>query len=257
MTILEKIKLHKKTVVAKAKQEVSLKKLQQSKYYNRKCFSLYDSISKTNGIIAEFKRQSPSKGVISSTSQVVDVVKGYEKAGVAAISVLTDTHFFGGTNADLIAARESVTIPILRKDFIIDTYQIHEAKAIGADAILLIAALLTQEEITIFTALAHDLELAVLFEIYTEKELQLHIPEIQIVGINNRNLNTFEVDFENAIRLSQKLPSKTLKIAESGISNPENIKMLQRKGFDGFLIGENFMKTANPALACHEFIKKI
>jgi len=257
MTILEKIKLHKKTAVAKAKQAVSLKKLQQSKYYNRKCFSLYEYIERGNGVIAEFKRQSPSKGIINDQAKVQDVVLGYKRAGVSAVSVLTDTPFFGGTNQDLIVARESINIPILRKDFIISSYQIHEAKAIGADAILLIAAILTQEEIITFTDLAHYLGLEVLFEIYNEQELRLHIPEIRIVGINNRNLNTFEVDFENAIKLSRKLPKNTLKIAESGISDPNNIKMLRSKGFDGFLIGENFMKTTNPVLACHEFIKKI
>ncbi len=257
MTILDKIKGYKIIEVARNSKKVSIDTLKKSDYYNRECYSLYEFIRKNNGIIAEFKRKSPSKGIINDTAKVEQVVLGYQKSNVSAVSILTDSHFFGGTNVDLIKARKSLQIPILRKDFIISEYQIYEAKAIGADAILLIAAILNKTEVKQFTTLAHRLGLEVLFEVYTETELDLHIPELKIVGINNRNLNTFEVDFDNAIKLSRKLPSDTLKIAESGISNPNNIKMLKNFGFDGFLIGENFMKTSNPALACQEFVKKI
>jgi len=170
---------------------------------------------------------------------------------------LTDTQFFGGTNEDVLTARKVNDIPILRKDFTIDEYQIIEAKSIGANAILLIASVLTKAEIKQFTTLAHNLGLEVLLEIHTNEELDKYIPEISVVGINNRNLKTFEVDFENAIRLAKSLPENTVKIAESGISDYKNINYLRTQGFDGFLIGENFMKTENPGVACSDFIKKI
>ncbi len=257
MTILEKITVHKKKEVEKIKRKKPMEQLKKSVFFNRECYSLYQSIKNTNGIIAEFKRKSPSKGIINDTASIENVVKGYQKAKVAAISILTDSHFFGGADSDLIEAKKHVNIPILRKDFIVNSYQIYQAKAIGADAILLIAAILTSSEIKEFTSLAHNLGMAVLFEVHTQIELEKYIPEIKIVGINNRNLNTFEVDFQNSIKLRNQLPKNTLKIAESGISDPKNIKMLKNHGFDGFLIGENFMKSKNPAIACKEFIQKI
>ena len=210
-----------------------------------------------SGIIAEFKRKSPSKGIINAYADVEKVTIGYMQAGASALSVLTDNNFFGGKNEDLTIARKFNFCPILRKDFTVSEYQIIEAKSIGADAILLIAAVLTKDEIKRFASLAHSLGLEVLLEVHTEQELEKYIPEISLVGINNRNLNTFEVDFENSIRLAQTLPSGVAKVAESGISNPENIIELKQKGFDGFLVGESFMKTAEPEIAAKKFIKMI
>jgi indole-3-glycerol phosphate synthase len=257
MNILEKIVVHKKQEVTANKATVSVEKLEQSPLFSRTCFSLINSIKTRNGIIAEFKRQSPSKGIINSNSQVQDVVLGYQQAGVSGVSVLTDKHFFGGSNQDLIQARTTIKIPILRKDFIISEYQIIEAKSIGADVILLIAAILDKKQIKAFTTLAHSLGLQVLLEVHNQEELDKYISEIKLVGINNRNLKTFEVDFENAISLSKQLPLDTLKIAESGINDYKNILKLKKHQFNGFLIGENFMKTSNPAQACYDFVQQL
>jgi len=259
MNILDTIIAHKKIDVATAKKTVLIKSLEKSNYFSAPKISLKEYILRDDksGIIAEFKRKSPSKGIINENASVENVTTGYSNAGASALSVLTDTHFFGGTNEDVLAARKVNDIPILRKDFTIDEYQIIEAKAIGANAILLIAAVLTKAEIKQFTTLAHNLGLEVLLEIHTNEELDKYIPEISVVGINNRNLKTFEVDFENAIRLAKSLPTNTVKIAESGISDYKSIDYLRTKGFDGFLIGENFMKTDDPALACKDFIEKI
>ena len=259
MTILDTIISRKKNEVVKTKRETSVQTLEKSTYFNDQKISLKEYILNKNrsGIIAEFKRKSPSKGIINDTALVTDVTKGYNFAGASALSVLTDTHFFGGCNDDVITARQTNNIPILRKDFTIDEYQIIEAKSIGANAILLIASVLTKTEIKTFTTLAHSIGLEVLLEIHTEQELEKYNSDISLVGINNRNLNTFEVDFENAIRLAKALPEQTVKIAESGISDYKNIEYLKTHGFDGFLIGENFMKTENPGLACKTFIENI
>ena len=179
------------------------------------------------------------------------------QAGASALSVLTDTHFFGGNNEDLTTARKYNFCPILRKDFVISEYQIIEAKSIGADAILLIASVLSKQEIKQFTDLAHQLGLEVLLEIHSKEEVEKYIPEIRLVGINNRNLKTFEVDFENAIELVNTLPQNVVKIAESGISSFKDIIHLKKHGFDGFLIGENFMKTVNPEITCQKFITQL
>jgi len=259
MNILDTIIAHKKTEVAAAKKIQTIQSLEKSSYFSVPKISLKEYILRDDksGIIAEFKRKSPSKGIINETALVPNVTTGYSNAGASALSVLTDTNFFGGTNEDVLAARQANTIPILRKDFTIDEYQIIEAKSIGANAILLIAAVLTKAEIKRFTTLAHNIGLEVLLEIHTTEELDKYIPEISVVGINNRNLKTFEVDFDNAIRLAKSLPSDTVKIAESGISDYKNIGYLRAQGFDGFLIGENFMKTENPGQACTDFIDKI
>jgi indole-3-glycerol phosphate synthase len=257
MTILEKI-IHSKRLGVKSQQKnIPLKLLEKMPFIHRNCFSLKDSIVEKNGIIAEFKRKSPSKGSINEHSLVENVTKLYEKSGVSGLSVLTDESFFGGSSKDLLQARKHTKIPILRKDFIISEYQIIEAKTLGADVILLIASVLTKTEVKNFTALAHQLGMEVLFEIHTLEELEKHIPEIGLVGINNRNLKTFEVDFENSIKLCQELPKLTLKIAESGISDFKNIIRLKKYGFNGFLIGENFMKTENPGLACQQFVQQL
>jgi indole-3-glycerol phosphate synthase len=257
MTILDKIIAYKQNEVLENQKIKAIKELEKSLYFNKPTKSLKKAIRTKSGIIAEFKRKSPSKGIINDFSKVKSVVLGYEKAGVSGLSILTDFHFFGGTTQDILEARKINSQPILRKDFIISEYQIIEAKAMGADVILLIASVLSKKEIIHFTNFAYNLGLEVLFEVHTQEELDKYIPKINLVGINNRNLKTFEVNFENSIKLSKQLPSDTIKIAESGISDFKNIITLKKHGFEGFLIGENFMKTKNPALACDTFIHNL
>jgi len=259
MKILDEIIAYKRKEVAQKSATHPIKLLEQSLYFQSKCVSLKQYVKRADksGIIAEFKRKSPSKGMINEFADVEKISIGYMQAGASALSVLTDTYFFGGKNEDLTTARKFNFCPILRKDFTVAEYQIIEAKSIGADAILLIAAVLSKEEIKQFTVLAHQLGLEVLLEVHTQEELDKYIPEIKLIGINNRNLKTFEVDFENSIRLAQQLPTDTVKIAESGISNPKNSIELKQHGFDGFLIGEKFMKTASPELECKRFIDNI
>ena len=261
MTILDKIIAFKKTEIAKIKAEVHIKKLVESPNFGREVFSLKKTLLEvgSTGIIAEFKRQSPSKGIINDTATIADVTNGYLDANVAAQSILTDTSFFGGSMADLMEARViNQQKPILRKDFIVDGFQIVEAKAIGADVILLIAACLTSEELKNYGNLATDLGLEVLYEVHTQEDLdKINDLDNKIIGINNRNLNTFEVDLENSIKLSNQIPDSSLKISESGISDPKIIMGLKEYGFQGFLIGETFMKQENPGEACLEFISQI
>lgn len=258
--ILEKIIAHKKQEVEQAKQSTSVKLLEQRPHFSRTPISLKKSLRNddASGIIAEFKRQSPSKGIINNASSVEDVTKGYLKANVSAQSILTDLNFFGGKNEDIEVARTvNSSKPILRKDFIIDEFQIVEAKAIGADVILLIATCLNEKELKRLSDFAYSLGLEVLFEIHTQEDMDKLPANAPIVGINNRNLKTFEVDLEHSIALAKKLPSDSVKISESGISHPETIKMLKKQGFEGFLIGENFMKTNNPSLTCQQFIDQL
>ena len=258
MNILDKIVLDKRREVESKKSLILIDYLKKSPLFMRRTSSLSKSIKKGTGIIAEFKRRSPSKQVINHTSSVIDVVKGYEKAGVSGISVLADTKYFGGALDDLIQARDAVEIPILRKEFIIDLYQIYEAKAFGADAILLIAAVLTVEEIKEFSKLANDLGLEVLLEIHNEEELQKSdLTFVDLVGVNNRNLKTSEVSLENSKYLSKLIPKDKVKISESGISSIKAINELKEYGFQGFLIGENFMKTGDPGMAAIKFLKKL
>ncbi|CAM1352205.1 indole-3-glycerol phosphate synthase TrpC [Tenacibaculum insulae] len=260
MTILDKIIAFKKKEVAKIKAEVPVKKLVESPNFKRTSFSLKKSLLEvgSTGIIAEFKRQSPSKGIINDKATIADVTNGYLDANVAAQSILTDTSFFGGTMADLMEARViNQQTPILRKDFIVDGFQIVEAKAIGADVILLIAACLTKQELKNYGQLATDLGLEVLYEVHNQEDLDKIELDNKIVGINNRNLKTFEVDLEHSIQLASQIPDSCLKVSESGISDPRIITGLKEYGFQGFLIGENFMKTDNPGQACKEFIDQI
>ena len=261
MTILDKIIAFKKTEIAKIKAEIPVKKLIESPNFKNETFSLKKSLLQPNstGIIAEFKRQSPSKGIINDQATIADVTNGYLNANVAAQSILTDTSFFGGTMADLMEARViNQQVPILRKDFIVDGFQIVEAKAIGADVILLIAACLTEQELKNYGQLANDLGLEVLYEVHTQEELdKINDLDNKIIGINNRNLKNFEVDLEHSIKLANQIPDTCIKVSESGISDPRIITGLKEHGFQGFLIGENFMKTDNPGLACKEFIDQI
>lgn len=259
MTILNQINENKRFEVSAAVAKVSISELMRYPAYNKPVLSLKKFLRnpEKSGIIAEHKRKSPSKGIINANVQVEEVVKGYENAGASAISVLTDEKYFGGTLSDLEAVSKLVNIPVLRKDFIVDEYQIHEAKAYGAAVILLIAASLTTEEVDRFAKLAHKLGMEVLFEIHNEEELSRISPYVDVVGVNNRDLKTFNVDTNRSIELLTKIPANFVRISESGISNPETVKTLKNEGFEGFLMGENFMKENNPAEACSRFIKLI
>ncbi len=260
MNILDKIIANKKIEVAKFKSEISVEKLVKSPSFKRTPLSLKEALTHkgSTGIIAEFKRQSPSKGIINDKATIQDVTRGYLEANVACQSILTDHMFFGGNVLDLVEARViNSTTPILRKDFIVDGYQIVEAKAIGADVILLIAACLTKEELKNYGKLAEDLGLDVLYEVHNKAELDKIELDNKIIGINNRNLKTFEVDLEHSIELASHIPSNCIRVSESGISDPRIITGLKEYGFQGFLIGENFMKTEDPGFACQEFISQI
>lgn len=260
MTILDKIIERKKTEVAQAKAEVTLEALYSYPLFTRTCYSLRESVLDPNrtGIIAEYKRASPSKGIINAKATVQEVVTGYQNAGASAISVLTDTDFFRGSLADLSQAREVLQIPLLRKEFIIDTYQIAEAKAYGADIILLIAACLTPSEVQAFSQYAKSLGLHVLLEVHNEEELLSNIfDSVDAIGVNNRNLKDFVVSLDHSYDLVHKIPNQFIKVSESGISDPTTINELKKAGFHAFLIGENFMKTANPAQSIQDFVTKI
>jgi indole-3-glycerol phosphate synthase len=260
MNILDRIVIRKKEEVALAKANVPLKKLEQSRYFNRVPYSLTTFLldpSKT-GIIAEFKRSSPSKGLINGSANVAEVTSGYAAAGASALSVLTDKDFFGGSAEDIAVARAANEIPILRKDFIIDPYQIVEAKAMGADVILLIAAILSPKEITDFASLAKSLGLSVLLEVHSLEELKRSITSnIDAIGVNNRNLADFTVNLQNSFDLAKEIPDGVMKVSESAISDPATINDLKKAGFNGFLIGENFMKTDDPAAAMERFVSKL
>jgi indole-3-glycerol phosphate synthase len=254
--ILSEIIANKRFEVDLQKQSISLEQLQNSLETTVKQRSLKEALkSSSSGIIAEFKRRSPSKGWINRKAQAEDIVPGYANAGASAVSILTDEKFFGGNLKDIKDARPLIDIPILRKDFIVDEYQLYQAKIIGADAVLLIAAALKKEELHALAAKAHELGLEVLLEIHSAEELKYINANMDVIGINNRNLGTFFTDVENSFRLAEQLPSDAVLVSESGISDPATVKRLQKAGFKGFLIGENFMKTDNPELALKSFIE--
>ncbi len=259
MNILDKIVADKRMEVDLRKSLIPIKQLEASVLFDRETFSLSHALKKSSsGIIAEHKRRSPSKSVINQNLNVQDVASGYEKAGVCGMSVLTDGKYFGGALDDLLVARASCDLPLLRKEFIIDPYQIIEAKAFGADVILLIAAILSREEIKAFSELAKSLNLDVLLEVHNEEELHKSImPSLDMLGVNNRNLKTFEVSLETSKMLSTQIPDAFVKVSESGISSVNAIKELQPYGYKGFLIGENFMKTDNPGTSASEFINAL
>ena len=214
-------------------------------------------IHSDTGIIAEFKRRSPSRGWIFENVKVEDVIPAYSEGGASAISVLTDIDFFGGVLADLDEAKRLTKTPLLRKDFTIDEYQLYQAASFGASAILLIASALTIEETKVLAKKATELNLDVLLEIHNEKELD-HINEyVDVVGVNNRNLSTFVTDVQISFDLADKIPSDFVKISESGISKTQTVKELREVGYRGFLMGENFMKTDNPGKALSEFIEEL
>ena len=259
MDILTKIVNDKRVEVRLRKQLIPSKQLEQSILFDRNTISLANRLQKSStGIIAEHKRRSPSKQIINNDLNVYDIAKGYDTANACGMSVLTDGKYFGGSLDDLLTARASCNLPLLRKEFIIDTYQILEAKAYGADVILLIAAILTKAEIKQFSELAHQLDLNVILEVHNAQELHNSImPSIDIIGVNNRNLKTFKVSLETSKQLSSLIPYEFVKISESGISSIDAIKTLRPYGYKGFLIGENFMKTTNPGESATRFIKDL
>tara|TARA_R110002051_G_scaffold87802_1_gene154666 strand:+ start:2986 stop:3777 length:792 start_codon:yes stop_codon:yes gene_type:complete len=259
MNILDKIVADKRKEVALRKGLIPISQLEQSVLFDRLENSLAVALrNSSTGIIAEHKRRSPSKSEINQTLNVQDVAIGYENAGVCGMSVLTDAKYFGGSLDDLLSARAATQFPLLRKEFIIDEYQLLEAKAYGADVILLIAAILSKEEIKNFSEFAKTLNLNVLLEVHNEEELQKSIiPSIDMLGVNNRNLKTFEVSLNTSKSLSKLIPDNFVKVSESGISSIEAIKDLKNYGYQGFLIGENFMKTDNPGENAKIFINQL
>lgn len=260
MNILDKIIAAKRQEVANQKKVVSIEQLENYPLFAGKCNSLKANLLKegSSGIIAEFKQKSPSKGKINFGAKVEDVTKGYVEAGAACLSVLTDYEYFGGTLANLTKARETnPQIPILRKDFMIDVYQVVEAKAFGADVILLIAACLEKEQAEILAKKAKELGMEVLMEIHNQEEISMINDFVDVVGVNNRNLKTFTVDVETSVQLSKHIPDKYVKISESGLAGADEISYLKKHGFKGFLIGETFMKSENPGAACRKLIEEL
>jgi indole-3-glycerol phosphate synthase len=258
MNILENIIAKKKIEVQKRKLTKSVSDLEQMTFFKNETFSFKDFLlaKDKTGIIAEFKRRSPSKGIINNSSFTAEVTKNYVKYGASAVSVLTDEEFFGGFLKDLVDARIN-RVPLLRKDFVIDTYQLIESKAYGADVILLIAACLTTEEVKTLSNFAKNIGLNVLLEIHTGGELEHICDDVDVVGINNRDLKTFKVDNNYSIELCKKIPADKIKISESGIDDVKTIQHLKQNGFSGFLMGEKFMKERDPGKAFENFVKEL
>lgn len=258
--ILQTICDNKRLEVARQKEAVSVSFLEYMMgFQKRGKISFRQALATSgSGIVAEFKRRSPSKGWIHPDADVTGIVQAYEASGATAVSCLTDEKFFGGGFEDFKKARAAICrIPLLRKDFIVDEYQVYQSKVMGADVILLIAACLTKEETVRFSEIAHELDMEVLLEIHSEKELSCLQPLIDVVGINNRNLKTFATDIRHTVELADKIPDTFLKISESGLSSPQTVIDLRKKGFRGFLMGENFMKTNHPGETLNEFINKL
>jgi len=260
MTILDKIIVKKRQEVEQAKAISAIADLETMPLFERSCYSLRDSIfhAARKGIIAEYKRASPSKGIINDHSSVAEVVAGYQAAGASAVSVLTDSEFFKGSLADLTAARGELEIPLLRKEFIVDEFQIVEAKAYGADIILLIAAVLDPQQVRALSTFAQSLGLNVLLEVHNREELERSIVDsVDAIGVNNRNLKDFSVSLDHSLELVNLIPDRFIKVSESGISDPATIRQLREAGFQGFLIGENFMKTGDPVRAIEQFVRTL
>lgn len=260
MSVLAEINANTLKEVEARKAQVSIQTLESSSYFGRTCYSFKKAIAESEnfGIISEVKMKSPSKGIINSNVTPHEVGEGYFKNGASAISVLTDFNYFGGKMEYLTAVRERVSIPVLRKDFIITEYQILEAKSIGADVILLIAASLEPKRLEELAQFAHSLGLEVLMEVHNLEELERSInPHLDVVGVNNRNLKTMEVSVDTSHELVDKIPSEFVKISESGLADGKTIRGLIHSGYQGFLIGETFMKTQNPPKALADFIGEI
>lgn len=259
-TILDEIVANRKKEVSIEKQKTPLPEVQAKIDFSITRNSLSDKLllQGSSGVVAEFKRRSPSKGMINDRVQPEIVTKGYAKAGAAGLSVLTDGRYFGGSTADFTAARNANPFtPLLRKDFIVDEYQLYESRFLNADVILLIAAIMEKDEISRFTSIAHELGMEVLLELHDEGEIDRIDKEIDMIGINNRNLKDFKVDLDRSLKLLGRLPANKVKISESGLSDPETVDFLRTRGFQGFLMGENFMKSENPASACLDFISRL
>jgi len=259
MKILDNIISDKKIEIETLSKVVSISDLEKQKDFTKQSKSLKESIKKSkSGIICEFKRKSPSNKKINYKSNISEVINGYEKAGAVGVSILTNKKYFDGSISDINEVKNSIDIPILRKEFIISEYQIVESKSIGADAILLIASILDKEEIKNYSSLAKSLGLEVLLEIHSIDELnKISNTDVDIIGVNNRNLDTLDINIENSIEMFENIPSEFIKISESGISKVDSIIKLIRVGYDGFLIGENFMKRSKPAESAYDFIKKV
>ena len=258
MNILSQIIETKKAEVAAKKITISVSYLEQAPLFGKKILSVTDFFNDPGrtGIIAEFKRKSPSKGIINDIAKVEEVTEAYALHGASAVSILTDENYFGGSLDDLRNASD-INVPRLRKDFVVDEYQVIESKAAGADIILLIAACLTIDEVRMLSKFAKKFGLNVLLEVHDENEIGYITEDIDLVGVNNRNLKTFTVDINTSLALSEKIPDGVLKVSESGIDDPADISMLRNAGFEGFLIGEKFMKSADPGNAFREFAKAL
>jgi indole-3-glycerol phosphate synthase len=256
MHILDEITAFKKKLLSYKKQVVSTKDLEQMPLFEKSCNSLTDSILKSDfGLIAEHKRRSPSKLHINFKADVFEVSQAYKKAGASGMSVLTEQKYFGGSLEDLLLCRAATDLPLLRKDFIVDEYQIIEAKAHGADVVLLIAACLTNYEIKQFAKLANKFCMQSILEVHSLKELETSFcDDIDIVGVNNRNLKTFEVNLETSHDLIQHIPQDVVKISESGIKDAKDVLELKKSGYQGFLLGEHFMKNDDPGLTANQFM---
>lgn len=258
MDILEQIIAVKRSEVRRRKFSAPVSKLEKSSFFAKPLPSFYDALKASGpSLIGEFKRRSPSAGDINPAADISKVASAYESAGIAGMSVLTDENFFGGSNSDLENAAGLIKIPILRKDFIIDEYQVVEARSIGASAILLIASILTSEEVRALSLLANNLGMDVLFEIHNRSDTGKICENINIIGVNNRNLSTLEVSINNSFDLLMYLPQNCIKVAESGLRTIEDILQLSENGFDAFLIGESFMKSDDPGFAASQFISNL
>lgn len=261
MNILQTIAASKLNEVAERKQLTSIRELENRDFFSRETISLKQQLllGNASGLITEFKRKSPSKGIIHATAEPDKTALHYIQAGASGLSVLTDHNFFGGSETDFLSVRRvNAAVPMLRKDFIIDEYQIVEAKSIGTDVILLIAAMLDAATIKRFASFAHSLHMEVLLEVHNEEELLQNLnADADLIGVNNRNLKTFEVSIDVSKRLYPLIPRNAVKISESGIDKVESIIELQKIGFQGFLIGQKFMEQPDPGLACHNFIHEL
>ncbi len=248
MSILKKIVIDIKKELELKKSIIPISEYEKMSLFKRNTISMSDSIKKDNfGIIAEFKRRSPSKNEINNKLSVNEVCRNYQVFGASGLSVLTNLKYFGGSLEDLVLARSTCTLPILRKDFIIDEYQIYEAKAYGADIILLISSILTRDEIVNLSNKAKDLKLEVLLEVHNTDELKKGLVEnVDIIGVNNRNLKSFRTDLKISEKLFNEIPNEFLKISESGLNQDNSIKKLKKIGYQGFLIGEKFMASDDP-----------
>ena len=257
MNILDKIIDEKRKELVKLKLLHPVQELEARPQFSADRPSFMHALSGPGPcVIAEFKRKSPSKAYFKKDGDVLDIVPDYEKGGAAAVSILTDRHF-DGRSEDILSLYGKIKIPVLRKDFIIDEYQVVEARSLGASAILLIAAVLEKKEIEKLSTLARSLGLDILLELHHKEEIRKIPDEIPIIGINNRNLKSFEVNIEQSLELAVELPGEALKVSESGIDSEERVMLLYRSGFQAFLMGERFMKEAEPGRAAAGFIRNL